>query len=260
MSLAWQLLITLFLLPPIAPDAGDAQSETPDLRRQLAIIADQRDGTKEKSAQLERECLRLLDGTPSPATKGLVYAQIAKLYCDQGLTDPDKVIQYSTKALEFPLDVETTCKVYGCTAGALEAKRRIARGEEAQERTRSLWKTCLEGLDFVLKQNPPANPRELPPVGKFDCSPESSEMCKGLVAKNRREMEERERTLLDNELVFYRDTFLEKCRELYSGRDEGAQAALREIAVRVIANAERAAYVLELIQRKEKPPRDGEER
>jgi hypothetical protein len=45
MSLAWQLLMTLFLLSSSAPDPGDAQSETPDLRRQLAIIANQRDGT-----------------------------------------------------------------------------------------------------------------------------------------------------------------------------------------------------------------------
>jgi len=258
MSLAWQLLITLFLLPPIAPDPSDAQSETPDLRRQLAIIANQRNGTKEKSAQLERECLRLLDGTPSPATKGLVYAQIAKLYCDQGLTDPDKVIQYSTKALEFPLDVENTCKVYGCTAGALEVKRRIARGEEAQELTRSLWKVYLEGLDFVLKQNPPPNPRELPGVGKFDCSPESSEMCKALVEKNRQEMEKRKRAELDNELVLYREIFLEKCGTLYSEADDKTRDTLRQAADRLIVNGERTRYILDLIMHKSESRKQGE--
>jgi len=250
MSLAWQLLITLFLLPPIAPDPGDAQSETPDLRWQLAIIANQRDGTKEKSAQLERECLRLLDGTPSPATKGLVYAQLAKLYCDQGLTDPDKVIQYSTKALEFPLDVETTGKMYLFAAYVLEAKRRIARGEEAQELTRSSWKVYLEGLDFVLKQNPPPARRDLPAVGKFDCRPESSESCKALVEKHRQEMEERERVILENELVRYRDILLESCGRLYSEADDKTRDTLRQAADRLIADGERTRYILDLITHK----------
>ncbi len=207
--------------------------------------------------------MRLLDGKASPATKGLVYAQIAYIYAHDGLTDPDKVLAYGTKALELPLDVETACKVYISTAGALEVKRRVAHGEEAQELTKSLWKVCLEGLDFVLRQNPPPARRDLPAVNKFDCGPDD-EACKELIEKHRQEMEERKRAELDNELVLYRDIFLEKCNTLYSEAntlysetDDKTRDALRDATQRLIADEERARYILDVIMHNDKSEAQG---
>ena len=253
MLLACQLVMGFLLLPPNpAPAHADADGIT--LKQRLAGVDAQRDARKENSAQLERECLNLLSEESSPADRGLVYTQIARIY---GIRDPDKAISYGAKALQLSLDVETTCKVHTVIADALEVKRRVAHDEEAREITISLWKVCLEGLDFVLRQNPPAARRDVPAVNRFDCGADD-EACKELIEKHRQEMEDRKRVELDNELVLYRGIFLEKCGALYSECDDETRAALRQTADRLIGNGQRARYLLALIMHKGESGTQGE--
>jgi len=229
--------------------ATTLRADTADLGRRLAQIDRQRDGLNTPSQRLESECLALLKQHATPKDKGMIYAQIAMVYAQNGMTAPDKTVEYCKKALEFPLDLVKRCDLHIFWADALQIKhRRVPRGQRDEAR-REIARVILRGLDIVLRQNPPPTALPLPAVNKFDAGDEAT--LQDLLARNRDELAARERVRLQNEMVRCRDILVEKCVIVYTGV-RNADNELRELAETLITDEQRSQSFFRLLEQSRK--------
>jgi hypothetical protein len=96
----------------------------------------------------------------------------AFVHCERGFgrlgereTRLAKTIEYAKKALEYPLDVPTSCRLYGYLGDALTVKgKRGPRDDWLQARQEAVT-VCLKGLKLALDNKAPREMPAPPSVG-----------------------------------------------------------------------------------------------
>jgi hypothetical protein len=141
------------------------------LKKQLMEIRAGGRTIAEDSAALESRALQLIRDHNTPSEKGMIYATIASVYSDRGFGSSDegqrragKTIEYAKKALDYPLDVLTACRVYGRLTGGLSATgMRGAPKDRWREVRREAVVPCLKGLKLALDNKAPRERPKPPP-------------------------------------------------------------------------------------------------
>lgn len=196
-----------------------------DLRQRLREIDGQIEGSNTDTKKLERQGLNLLDQYTSPEERGRIYAQIAHVYAQSGLKEPDRLgeyAEYCEKALQYPLDVVAAVRMYGYWASALwSGSRRQVHSRESpwdqfREARREIASLFLRGMKLILDQGTPAEAQPLPMVGKFRCRPVDSPECQDMVKKHEERRRARARVMLENDLVLRRKMLIDHCVHIYS--------------------------------------------
>lgn len=229
--------------------ATPLRGDSAELKSRLAQIDGQRDGLSTPSEKLENECLALLTEDSTPKEKGMIYAQIAMIYAQNGMSAPDKTVEYCKKALEFPLDLVKRGDLHIFWADALQIKhRQVPRGQRDAAR-RELVTVVLRGLDLVLQQNPPPTTLILPVVNKFEAG--DAITLEELMEINRKELAAREQVRLKNEMVRCRDILVNKCVTVYAGV-RNAENELQELTEDIIADETRIRKIIDLVEQGKK--------
>jgi len=226
--------------------AGAAWADAGDLQRSLAAIDMQRSGVTTPSEKLEAECLALLEGSRTPEEKGMIYAEIAVIYAQNGMSAPDKTVEYCRRALELPLELTKRCQVYVFWADALEVKHRAALREKSGETQREVATVCLRGLNTILDHRPPQTAQTVPVVHKFDCPPDDPAY-QELVRRSQEEIAAREQVMRQNDLVLYRGMLIEKLLRLQREMG-GGETELETLARDVLDDPQKVREVVDLVR------------
>lgn len=190
-----------------------------DLR--LAAIRSQNKGEGTDWAKLEAECLKLVKDHNSPEGKGAIYATIALIYSEAGYSRKDiqvpKTIEYSQKALRYPLAPVTSCSLYGSWTDALMVTYWSYLEEEFVKLRQEAIVPCLTGLRLALDNKAPKDhPKAPPPVGKYDIHPGKGPIYEEAVRKHKQQLAARKKWEFENKLYFQRKVLTQRCVSLYS--------------------------------------------
>lgn len=219
-----------------------------DVKHQLAEIDQQREGLGAQVDKLEQDCLNLLKECTTPEDTGMVYAEIGFIYAQNGLTQPDKTSLYNEMALSYPLGISTAAQAYVFWADALQIKHIESTGDEFMVARGGIATVCLNGLRSILEQNLPKSRQTLPVVHRFDYDgPEDDPQYQELLRKNKEELAQRERVMLQNTLILYRDALIEKCIYLYS-REPKATDEFAQLAREILGDEEAVKELLSRIE------------
>jgi len=172
-------------------------------------------------AKLEAECLKLVKDHNSPGESGKIYATIALIYSEKGYSSSEdlripKALKYCKKALEYPLEVTTACRMYGRWADSLMVTYWSYPEEEFVKRRREAIVLCLTGLKLALDNKAPKEYPKAPPVGKYHIHPEKGPIYEEAVRKHKQQLAARKKWELENKLYFQRKALTHRCVSLYS--------------------------------------------
>jgi hypothetical protein len=170
--------------------------------------------------KLETDCLALLDDYKSPAQKGKIYAQIAVTYSQHRFTLKNnggipiaKSIEYSKKALDLPLDVITSCEMYGTLASSMVAESSKSEDQFVELRREAIV-FCLKGLKLALDNNAPDVFPSVPAVGIYHISPKSPNY-ERMMKKHQEEVNARKKWEFEYQLYMQRQDLVGLCRAMY---------------------------------------------
>lgn len=228
----------------------DLLATNSSLEKRLSEIEVQRNNTLTSVEALEQQCLKLLKKFQEPSQQGRIYAEIAYIYAQDGLSSPHKTIWYSRKALEYPLDVDVKSRVYVHLADALQLLYHNAQNEDT---SRALWKegvkACMFGLKFLLIQNLPDKRQELPIVSPFSYDGHRDDsIYTELLRKNQEQMAARDRIMMRNTLILHRNALIEKCIYFYS-REPQATYEFEKLAQEILGDEDAVRELLSRIKR-----------
>jgi hypothetical protein len=167
--------------------------------------------------KLEVQCLELIKDHNSPAEKGKIYTEIARIYSEAGYSSSKdvripKTIKYCKEALKYPLEVTAACKIHGGLVDAMMSGYRNRTEEEFVKIRQEAIVSCLTGLRLALDNNAPKEyPKAPPPVGKYD-NPNDEE----LMNKHKQELAAHKKWQFLEELYFQRKAFTQRCVTIYS--------------------------------------------
>jgi hypothetical protein len=197
------------LLGPGPPAAAQ------DLDRELQKLNGLRKGRETPLAAVDQLGAELLRKYPDPKSQGQIYYQLAHVYAQSGLVQPERTIDYAKKALEFPLEPAQRLRLHVYWGDA----RQVANPREPfVAKRREAVRPYLEGLKETLKYELPEKPPELPPVFKFDAEPQQGPVYDKLVREHRQALAARRRAELQGELIMHRDVLTGQIAGLYSRR------------------------------------------
>jgi hypothetical protein len=204
------------------------------LEERLSEIHALRNDTLADIEKVEHECLQLLDNFHDSSQVGKVYAELAFIYAQHGLSNPAKTILYCRKALEYPLDVDVASRMHLHLSDAFQFLHHNASNRDT---SRVFWKegvrACLSGMKFLLNQNLPQEIQELPLVSPFDYEGSLDDSIYiELSRKNQEQMAARRQLMIQNMLILHREALIEKCVYFYSRTSQGTnefEATAREI-------------------------------
>lgn len=223
----------------------------PDQRieQRLRELDARRDGLNTEPGVLEKEALQLLDEGVLPEDRGKVYAQIALIYAQSGLTRPAKTAEYCMKALENPLDPATAAQTYVFWADALEVQARRQHGEVPARAKREIAEICLDGVKMILDHDVPAARQPLPRVHRVSLGNGQDDAAhRDFLAKHEAQLTARKRIMLLNTLVHHRDALLDKVIRLYQGNPMSLQE-FRRLTEGILGD-ERAEQLRNLLSRR----------
>jgi len=207
------------------------------LERSLLEIDVQRAGENTDTEKLTSECLKLIQEFNSPEEMGKIYTEIAVIYSQNGMKDPDKTVEYCEKALKYPIDLETACQMYVFWGDALQFKYWNLRGEEFTFARQQILQSCLKGLKIIWDNKIPKERQRLTAVNIIDFDgPLNDPFYKELLEKHKQEIEVRKKIDLQNKLIQHRDALIEKCAFLYSNTSNDL-IELRQLSERILQNS-----------------------
>lgn len=86
----------------------------------LVDLSSRINGSQTPMESMEKEYLDLTKLHETPEELGRIYAALADSYCQSGLRDPESVIKYAEKALEYPLEPLNRMETYSDLGSALK--------------------------------------------------------------------------------------------------------------------------------------------
>lgn len=164
--------------------------------------------------EFESQYLELLNTATSDDEKGQVYVSLATLYHTQAPSNLGKIVDYCSKAVALTVPPAAKCRMYYYWAEAYRTRLESAEPEEAPSLRVKTAELYLKGLSLVLANTNETKPIEPPAVGRYRYVGEQADL---EIAKQRHdeEIKNRERVLMMNELIKYRQIFIQSCGSLY---------------------------------------------
>lgn len=212
-----------------------------ELNQRLATIRTKNKGEGSDWGKLEAECLKLVQDHNSPVQKGQIYTTIAFIYSEKGYSSPNdvripKALEYSKKALEYPLEVTTACEMYSRWAGSLMVQYwERTEGEFVKIRQEAIV-PCLTGLKLALDNKAPKKRQTLPIINLFDYDgPETDPVYQEMLKKHKEQVANYKKVKVQNELYMQRKVLTQRCISLYSHKPY-ATDELRRLAQEILKN------------------------
>jgi hypothetical protein len=237
----------------IATDLLPADTTT-ELSHKLTKIYLKRADPQTDTRELEQECLGLLSNVSSAEDSGLVYAEIAWIYSQSGLTNPKKTASYSEMALHYPLADTLTARMYVAWACAIEKIYGGASFDIANINFRiEIARICVDGLKQIMSYNLPETAPDisaLPSTTLIDWGGSQDDpVYKEIMRENAEAIEKRKEVFRQRYLFRSRDALIDKL--VYLGKvDSGTKKAIEKLVHDTLANADDVNEVLSLIEKK----------
>jgi len=133
--------------------------------KELGALERLRKGKETPFAEVEDRAKRALEDHPSREDQGQVYYQIAHTYAQSGISvkeRAEKVVEYSKKGLEYPLDPIRRLHLWEYWGDGLQF---AGPAESFAERRKAAAVAYLKGLKESQKYNVPAKPPGPGPAG-----------------------------------------------------------------------------------------------
>jgi hypothetical protein len=198
-------LITLCLLATSTPLL---QAET--LREELAQLEAMRNGLQTPLGLVDQKGKSLLAQYTSQTDRAEIYYLLAHVHAQSGLTHPEKIFEYSRKALDLPVTNPQRLILYIYSGDAAS----VQKGNSKPDAARKAMEFYMAGLSEVAKLNLPEKPSELLPVNKYDVSGSPEELQK--VKKiHQAELEQRQKAEATNKLIQYREILIDQIVSQY---------------------------------------------
>lgn len=223
---------------------------TEDLSHKLAIIDQKCDGLRTNTQGLKSECLGLLADVNTPEDSGAIYTEIAMIYGQSGLTQPESTSAYCELALHYPLADTTAARLYVVWADALHVLHEDKSFEVTDSSSRiEIARICLNGLKLIMLHDLPESRQALPSVPVIhyfgsDNDPDNKE----LMEMRNKAIERRKKIEEQNALIQERNILIDKLAYL-SKTDPGTKKEIERLTRDILQNDD-AKEVLALIEKK----------
>lgn len=216
----WLTCLMISVILFLACPASFSSESDGKLAQQLARIRSQNKGEGTDWGKLEAECLTLIQDHNSPEEKGKIYATIALIYAEKGWSSSEdiripKALKFCKKALDYPLEATTACKMYGGWADSLMVEYWEHAEEEFVKLRREAIVPCLTGLKLALDNKAPKKLPPPPAVHVYTISPSSPDYEK-LMNKYKQELAARKKWEFESQLYFQRKALTQRYVSLYS--------------------------------------------
>jgi RNA polymerase sigma factor (sigma-70 family) len=238
---------------PIRPDAKELK---PNFRAILNKLDGYRTGSEASLVEMDQHARKLLANYEEPAERGRIYYQLAHVHAQSGLRFPEKVMEYSRKALALPLPAELRFRLYVYWGDAHRVDKRSVPPAEKRRRAAVRY---LEGLKFLLPYRLPQEAPKLPVVmgGKIMAMPSGDpadpaflrQMQEYLREKDRHDKAwaARQQAEFIGRLVWEREVLAGQLVSLYHN-DKAAWGEIRQMAEAVLGNRTAVERLLEAIK------------
>ena len=212
-----------------------------DLYHKLDAV---RAGPRAEVGRVDELGQTMLTKYSDPKERGQIYFQLAHVHAQCGLQDPQRVIEYATKALEHPLDDRQIPRLYLYRGDAVQLAKLTA---SFGERRRAAAIPYLAGLKTVMRFK---LPEEVPqqPIGRlfggFNPDDEAAQR------EHQRMLAAHKLEKFQTEMIQHRKVLTGQLRALY--RQEPRDfAELQFLANRVLENSSSVEWLIESVQEDE---------
>jgi hypothetical protein len=207
--------------PTVALNADAANG--PQLQERLKIIVEQETSGNQTAGSLSRietAYLKELEMAASDDDRLLIYADLVRLYVNDGIRQPAKVAQYASKALEVAVSPVDKCRLYVSLGGARERMRKEP--STAMQRRESLL-PYLQGLEIARTNRHVETVRELPNIDLFD-GPENTNdpVYQAMDRRWQEQVAARAEVVQQNDLIGCEERILSAIAFMYQPQDEDA--------------------------------------
>jgi len=225
----------------------------PTLREQLVGIDSLRAGQKTLFTRVQQTANELLARYADPADQGRILFQVAHVYAQSGQVQPEKTIEYAKKALECPLDLPDKLRLYIYWGGALWVQMRGLSSEGRAAQRRKAAEVYLTGLQEVLQYDLPAEPPELPGVGRFNLDG-PPDVVRRFQEEHARQVAAREKAKRQRALIQERQVLTGQIVGLYT-RKPDALNELRELVIARLGSEQAADQMVAAARARRQNPR-----
>ncbi len=251
----YRLIIGVFSAFYLMIATGSLRADTTtDLSHKLAQIFQKRADPQTDTQGLEQECLDLLSNVSSAEDSGLVYAEIAWILGQNGLTHPKKTASYCELALRYPLADRMTIRMYSTWASAIGKYYGEDSYVVANTNLRiEIAEICMNGLKQIMSYNLPdtlPDMSALPPARLIDWGGSKDDPVYKEIMREITEGNETRREFFRQSYLFRsRDALIDKL--VYLGKvDSGTKKEIERLAHNILLDADDVNEVLSLIEKK----------
>jgi hypothetical protein len=221
--------------PPALPNYSK------DLRAELSQLDGLRKGTDTSFAQLDELGRKLLEKYAGAKERGQVYYWLAHVHAQSGLLYPERVAEYASKALEYPLEPLQVPRLYvywGDAEQVIRAKERLT--------DRRKWSALLylAGLREVLRYRLPDKAPELPVVDALTNSDQAAE----ILRRHAQQVTARRFAEFQCAMVQHREVLMRQLASLYH-RSPSDSEEVRELASGMFRNSQEVDDFLKALKK-----------
>lgn len=199
-----------------------------NLAAALTKLDELRKGRETPLATVDERGARLLKDYSSLGDRGRIYYQLAHVHAQSGLRRPEKVIEYTKKALEYPLDTDHKLRLYVYWGDALQ----VTTDHPLVVRRKAAATAYLDGLAEVLKYKLPEKAPELPPVFIFDAVGDDPQ-AEQLRQRHKQAVEVRKQAEFQREMIGHREVLISQIVGLYRQKPAAIEE-LQELAKKAL--------------------------
>jgi len=204
------------------------------LEKELNEVNKLRNSEKTIFEQAEKMCNELLEKYTEPEEQARIYYQLAVIYSQNEQRIPDKIIEFSKKALELPLDPIERLKLYVWWGDAIHIAHRDARNQERVVARRKAVIPYLDGLKENLSLQYPkyTQPENLPEEQNVKADPHGSFLLRRK-AEQRKALYEWKKDKFERDVNRLKKTFISQISGTYSDLP-WASDEIRELSTKIL--------------------------
>jgi hypothetical protein len=226
--------------------AHSASNQTNEgLAKDLLALDRLRRGRETPFDEVDQRATEMLKKYPKPEDQGRIYFGLVQVY-GQSAGSPQRIIDCTKKALQFPLDPLQRMRLYTYWGNAV---LRLTPLKALPERRREATSVFLDALTQLRKLDLPEKAPEIPTMDAGIFVPATEAEAREMEEKNRRDMAALETAELLREMIRRRDILTEEIVWLYS-REPHATNELRELAIKTTMDSELTNGLVQMIERR----------
>lgn len=229
------LLVSIFYLSVFS--IGNAKTLVGELEKELDELKKLHLGEKTPFEQAEKKCNELLEKYTEPEEQAMIYYHLAVVYSQSGQIKPDKTIEFSKKALEFPLDPIERLRIYIWWGDAIQIANGGVRGQDLVVARRKAVMPYLNGLNESLSIQYPkyTQPENLPEEQnvKTDSRDNIGPFLRRRKTEQRKALYEWKKARFEEDLNQHKRILTDQVSYMYS-RFPWASDEIRELATKIL--------------------------